>query len=112
MTTSVYMYFNVQRLDREAQRLGFVVGQKHDMLALFPSDDNLPIWARDTAVATSNTVEELLAFLWGWEKSRFYLRSLKITNDAKIKRAEQDYRNQILAEIIKRDSSELTSTTE
>ncbi|MCX7596580.1 MAG: hypothetical protein N2235_23090 [Fischerella sp.] len=107
MSTTLHQYFAVERLNREAEGLGFVVRQNYNLLALFPKDDNLPLLARDQAVATAETVEELAAFLWGWERSRDYLKMLRLVNDQKIQRREQDYRNSRLAALLENGISDI-----
>jgi hypothetical protein len=69
-------------------------------LALIARDDCLPIYTRNTELARG-TAEELRSFLLGWHKAKEYFSMLRLVDDKKLTRAEQDYRNRLLADMIK-----------
>lgn len=108
MATTAHHYKMVKALERLAEASGFKVSTKSNgwsndglsYLTLVPNDDELPIYTRGTSLV-SGSVEELTAFIIGWQKSIEYLTFLRITNTEKIKRKEQDYRNVELARLIK-----------
>lgn len=108
MSTTVYHFKKIKDLESMAARSGFKIVAYNmswsnaigDMLALAPVDDNLPIFTRDTIIA-NGSAEELLAFLAGWQKSVEYLNMLNVCDEKRIKRKEQDYRNNELTRILK-----------
>ena len=95
----------IRRLEEEVDKLGFRMGNtKHgnfrqefgDVVALFPKDDCLPIYSRD-AEMFCGTLEEMEVWLRGFQKACEYHRMLIGRNfEEKVKRKEQDYRNQQL----------------
>jgi hypothetical protein len=100
----------IRRLEEEVGKLGMRMGNtKHgnfrqefgDVVALFPKDDALPIYSRDAELFVG-TIEEMEVWLRGWQKSFEYHRMLIGRNfEEKIKRKEQDYRNEQLMRRIK-----------
>jgi hypothetical protein len=88
-------YRNMKDLERLADLLGFRLGTSnyaYENLCLMPKDDCLPIYSRDAEFGYNGTVEGCMAFLYGWEKSLMYTSSLKLTNDDKIQKKEDLYR--------------------
>lgn len=110
-------YRKIQKLEQEAQRLGFVVAfpdhhYQTGMLTLRARTDNtadgdfehLPVFWRE-ANLMSGSVEELIAALDGWSKCMVYLTNLRLISSAKVRRKEQDYRNQKLIDRLARAES-------
>ncbi len=106
----------IRRLEEEVDKLGFRMGNaKHgnyrqefgDTVALFPKDDCFPIYSRDAEIFVG-TLEEMEVWLRGWQKSFEYHRMLIGRNfEGKVKRKEQDYRNQQLMKKIKQAGEEV-----
>ena len=107
-------YRKIQELEREAERLGFVVTfpEHHyqtNLLTLRARTDStadgdvehLPIYWRESNLM-SGSVEELIAALAGWRKCMEYLTVLRVVSPGKIQRKEQDYRNQKLMDQLAR----------
>lgn len=97
----------VDRVRDHAARLGFRLCApahhfvEHDRVALRPIDsDTLPVYSRDAELFTG-TLEQLEQFLNGIEWARNYDRILRVSDDTKRKRKEQDCRNQNLARLLK-----------
>ncbi len=95
----------IRRLEEEVDKLGMRMGNpKHgnyrqefgDVVALFPKDDAFPIYSRDAELFVG-TLEEMEVWLRGFQKASEYHRMLIGRNfEDKVKRKEQDYRNQLL----------------
>ena len=95
----------IRRLEEEVDKLGLrMSNSKHgnyrqefgDVVALFPKDDAFPIYSRDAEIFVG-TLEEMEVWLRGFQKSNEYLRMLMGRNfEDRVKRKEQDYRNQQL----------------
>lgn len=107
MATTAYHYYKIKDLERMAETLGFHIGSANNAwtnveneLGLMPSGEDLPIYTRE-AVLVRGTVEELIAWLAGWQKSLEYISVLGACDKKKIQRKEQDYRNKRLAQLIK-----------
>jgi len=72
-----------------------------DTVALKPKDaDSLPIYSRDAEVFVGS-LTDLQYWLRGGEWSRDYDRMMKVTDDKKRARKEQDLRNRQLAKTLK-----------
>lgn len=105
----------IRRLEEEVDKLGMRMGNtKHgnyrqefgDVVALFPKDDALPIYSRDAELFVG-TLEEMEVWLRGWQKSFEYCRMLIGRNfEERVKRKEQDYRNEQLIQQIKQAGEE------
>ena len=95
----------IRRLEEEVDKLGFRMGNsKHgnfrqefgDVVALFPKGDAYPIYSRDAEIFVG-TLEEMEVWLRGFLKAYEYHRMLIGRNfEERVKRKEQDYRNQTL----------------
>lgn len=100
----------IRSLEDLVDKLGFRIGEsKHgnyrqefgDTVALFPKDDAFPIYSRDAELFVG-TLEEMEIWLLGFQKANEYHRILIGRNfEEKIKRKEQDFRNQKLVTCIK-----------
>jgi hypothetical protein len=103
MSTSAVNYQMIKELESRAKAQGFeIICDSHfgsTTLCLTPREDCLPIYTRGVSLAFG-TAEELISFLNGWYKAREYLSMLGIKEN-KIERAEQNYRNKRLMEMIK-----------
>ena len=99
-----------ERIKERADKLGFMLcyprhgwGAERDVdyVAIKPKDqDSLPIYARD-AELFCGTIDDLNSFFAGLEWARDYDRMLKVSNDKKRERKEQDVRNQRLVDILR-----------
>ncbi len=95
----------IRRLEEEVDKLGLRMGNsKHgnyrqefgDVIALFPKDDAFPIYSRDAELFVG-TLEEMEVWLRGFQKASEYHRMLIGRNfEDRVRRKEQDYRNQQL----------------
>ena len=101
----------IRRIEKQCAELGFRLGNsKHgnfrgrfgdvDVVALFPADDALPIYTRD-AELFCGSFDELARWLQGVEWARTYYKILKVVDDKKVARKEQDERNRQLMATIK-----------
>lgn len=101
----------LRNLEERIDRMGFRMGHpRHgnfrnefgDLVALFPKNDSLPIYSRDAELFVGS-LEQMEHWLNGWEKLETYHRMLfGKTFEDKVKRKEQDYRNQYLLDEIKK----------
>ena len=99
----------LRRLEEEVDKLGFmIVSPKHggwdeniDRVGLKPKDgESVPIYARDAEVFCG-TLEELAVWLMGVQWARAYDMMLKVSDDKKRARKEQDVRNKHLVQLLK-----------
>jgi len=95
----------VWRLEEEVTNLGFMFchpkhgahGEFGDVVALKPKDaDSLPIYSRDAEIFVG-TLKDLQYWLRGVKWARDYDNMMKISDDKKRARKEQDERNRQLA---------------
>jgi len=105
-----------RRLEKAIDDLGFMLcAPKHgswgsedtgDRVAIKPKDtDSLPIYSRDAEVFTG-TLEQLQTWIRGVAWAREYDMMLKLSDDRKRQRKEQDARNQQLVRILKNEKAE------
>jgi len=106
----------VRKLEEQADKLGLKFGAyKHDdmygeSVALIPKDSNaLPIYSRD-AVMFAGSLEGAAYWMQGVMWARDYDDMLKVSNDVKRKRKEQDERNRQLVRILKNEKNSLVKT--
>jgi len=103
-------YTRLRRCEERANQLGFRFAySKHgardyDGIALYPKDDELPIYSRDAEVWYGD-VESCESFLRGFEWATQYYVMLGATSDKIINRKEQDVRNKQLMESIKKGAN-------
>lgn len=94
-------YLRLQRIEEQAQLLGFRLGNpKHgnwggssdsDSVSLYPAEETLPVYSRDAEIFTG-TFRDLEIFMAGWAKSQSYDMMLRMTDDKKRKRYEDKER--------------------
>lgn len=99
----------VERIKERADKLGFMLCYpKHgwggrdsvDTVAIKPKDaDSLPIYARD-AQFFCGTIVQLASFFEGLEWARQYDEMLRLSNEKKRARKEQDIRNEKLVRML------------
>lgn len=99
----------IRRLEEDVAKLGMRMGNARggyysseygDVLSLFPLDDELPTFSRDAELFTG-TLEQLEVWLRGVEFARRYDLLLRVSDDKKRARKEQDLKNKHLLESIK-----------
>lgn len=100
----------IRDLHEKADCLGFaIVAPKfsypdQDLISLKPKDsESLPIYDRDSQLFVGS-IEELEFFLQGIEWARYYDKLLKVSDEKKRSRREQDYRNSRLLKILKKSN--------
>lgn len=106
----------IRRLEKDVDELGFMFcnpknGLYHkeygDVVALKPKDEfSAPIYSRDAEVF-QGTLEQLEVWLRGVEWARQYDSLLKVSDDKKRKRKEQDELNRQLVQRLKNQKIEL-----
>ena len=102
----------MRRIEKEVDELGFMFchprnGAYHhsfgDTVALKPKDEfSVPIYSRDAEVFVG-TLEQLEVWLRGVEWARQYDNLLRVSDDKKRKRKEQDERNRQLVQRLKNE---------
>lgn len=97
----------MRRLEQEANQLGFMMSypknrfDEGDLVALRPRDDEaVPIYSRDAEVFVGS-LEQLGVWLRGVEWARNYDLMLKVSDEKKRARREQDLRNTQMAQRLK-----------
>ena len=99
----------IKRIEQAVDELGFKFSkskhsdwtEEHGALSLVPKDtDALPIYSRDAELFVGS-VERLEDWLAGVKWARDYDSMLRLSNDTKRARKEQDVRNRQLLAIIK-----------
>ena len=108
------MIQKVKRLEEELFALGFRWGYpKHgwgssdevDRISIFPRDDELPVYNREAALFTG-TIHELDRWLQGVKWAREYDMLMKVADDARRSKKEQDLRNKNLIKMMKNEEIE------
>ena len=94
----------IKQLDQLCDSLGFRYDRDHldyssGRVALYATD-KLVVYNKESPLASGN-VDDLLKFLYGWEKAHQYLHVLGATTPKSIERKCLDYRNKKLANMIK-----------
>lgn len=98
----------MRRLEEEVAKLGFMFaypkhryGDEQDMVALKPIDsDAVPIYSRDAEIFCG-TLEQLEVWLRGVQWARDYDMLLRVSDEKKRARKEQDVRNKQLVQLLK-----------
>jgi len=107
------MLLKIRRLEEECEKLGFRMGHsKHhyhndygDVVTLMPLADALPVYSRDAELFTG-TFDDLEQWLKGVQWARTYYRLLRVVDDKKVARKEQDERNRQLVAILNSQEKE------
>jgi hypothetical protein len=103
----------VRRVEKQAEEFGFMFaypkhgwgGDGGNFLALRPKDaDSLPIYARDAQMFTG-TLDDVENFMAGIKWARDYDYMLKVSDDKKRIRKEQDVRNKKLIDKLRGEES-------
>lgn len=104
----------IHRLEETAARLGFMItaakfGQwtdNHNAVGLKPKDaESLPLYSRDAEIFTGS-LEELEVWFRGIAWARDYDSMIKVSDDKKRARKEQDMRNYHTMQRLKRERVE------
>jgi hypothetical protein len=104
----------IRRVEKEIDQLGFKFDKAKNSdwssdqhtLAIIPKDnDSLPIYTRDAQIFVGN-IEGLEDWLAGVRWAREYDMMLRLSDDEKRKRKEQDERNRQLVRLIKNEKVE------
>ena len=93
----------MRRLEETVAKLGFMFaypkhryGDEQDMVALKPCDsDAVPIYSRDAEIFCG-TLEQLEVWLRGVEWARNYDQLLRVSDEKRRARKEQDERNRLM----------------
>ena len=101
----------LRRLETEVDKLGFMLcapknrwtDDLSDLVAIKPKDqDSLPIYSRDTEVFVG-TLDQLQIWVRGVYWARNYDEMLKLSNEKKREKKEQDERSRRLIAKLKKD---------
>lgn len=99
----------IRRLEQEVDALGFRLGQsKHgnyhqefgDIVSVFPKEDALPVYARDAELFVGS-LEDLEVWIRGIQWARSYDLLLRLSDDDKRAKKEQQVRNEYLMRKLK-----------
>lgn len=111
--TGFYMINKIKRLEAELASLGmrwdtekYKFDEDDSRLSVYPLDDHLPAYARDAALFTGS-VEALELWLQGVNWARSYDMLLRLSDEKKRERKEQDIRNRQLMKQIKLEKIEV-----
>lgn len=106
----------LRRIEKEVNELGFILAHPKngyyqnnwgDVVALVPKNQNsLPVYSRDAEVFVG-TLEQLSCWLQGVEWARQYDMLLKVSDDKKRARKEQDVLNKQLVARLKDEEIKL-----
>lgn len=108
----------IRRLEEEVAKLGMQMGNPKngyysneygDAVSLFPLDKELPTFSRDAELFTGS-LEQLEVWLRGLEFARRYDFLLRVSDDKKRTRKEQDLKNKHLLSAIKEAGKEETES--
>ena len=90
-------YLSWQRIESQADQLGFRIGNPKagqwgtgtdaNQVAIYPKDDALPVYNRDTELFVGS-FRELSIWLAGWARAQQYDTLLRLSDDKKRKTAE------------------------
>jgi len=112
--TGFYDVLKLRRIEKELDELGFMLcspkqgwnADDQNVVGIKPKDDNsLPVYSRDAQVF-QGTVEQLEVWLRGVEWARQYDMLLKVSDEKKRERKEQDMRNKHMVAMLKNEEIE------
>lgn len=112
--TGFYDVLKLRRIEKELDELGFMLcspkqgwnADDQNVVGIKPKDDNsLPVYSRDAQVF-QGTVEQLEVWLRGVEWARQYDMLLKVSDEKKRERKEQDLRNKHMVAMLKNEEIE------
>ena len=113
MSVGFNTILRIRRIEEDCAKMGFRLGHsKHgnyhqefgDILSISPKDDALPIYCRD-AELFNGTLDDLERWMQGAQWMKQYLEILRLIDDKKIARKEQDERNRQLMRILKNEDN-------
>jgi hypothetical protein len=100
----------LRRVEDECAKMGLRIGNPKggwnrtygEILAVFPTDDALPIYARDAELFVGN-LDELNKWLQGAKWMHDYYMMLKLVNEKKVQKQEDHVRNERLVRKLKNE---------
>lgn len=110
----------LRRIEKELDELGFKIVEPkfrygfdrtegYDSIAIIPKDnESLPVFSRDAEIFIG-TLEAIEVWMQGVDWARRYDQLLKVSNDKKRKRKEQDVLNEQMVAILKDEKLDLRS---
>ena len=97
----------IKDLEKELHELGMRWGYSRyensgfgELVGIFPRDDQLPQYSRDAEIF-SGTIQEVRTWIQGIVWARKYDDMMRVSDNKKRMRREQDLRNQQLVNILK-----------
>jgi hypothetical protein len=106
----------LRQLEKEVDKLGFMLCaprkgtwgyENGDLVAIKPKDqDSLPVYSRETVIFTG-TLDQLKTWILGVKWARDYDMLLRLSNDKKRQRKEQDELNLQLLKRLKNEKLDL-----
>lgn len=112
--TGFYDVLKLRRIEKEIDELGFMLcspkqgwnADDQNVVGIKPKDnDSLPVYSRDAQVF-QGTIEQLEVWLRGVEWARQYDMLLKVSDEKKRERKEQDMRNKHMVAMLKNEEIE------
>lgn len=111
------MIRKIRRIEETLYALGMrwgndrygLAGEFGDTVGVMPRDDELPQYARD-AVLFNGTIEDLDRWLQGIKWARDYDMLIRLSDEKKRARKEQDVRNRQMVQRIKQEDIELINS--
>lgn len=114
MTIGYQQILQMRRVEKQANELGFMFSypkhgwgnETNNYISLQPKDlDSFPIYARDTQVFTG-TLDDVENFMLGLKWARDYDRMLKVSDEKKRSRKEQNVRNKKLIDTLRNSTTD------
>lgn len=111
MTIGFQTILNIKMTEEHAADLGFRFGYPRrggdvsSAIGLYPLDDAYPTYGRDAELFAGD-LAQVKAFLRGVEVATMYLKTLGVVTDARIEKKEQNLKNNILNDILKKSGQE------
>lgn len=97
----------IRRIEAECKKLGmrfayskYGSSNGEDILSVLPTDDSLPIYSRDAELFVG-TLENLEVWLCGVQWMHEYYRMIKLVDEKKIKKKEDEIRHEQLVRKLK-----------